>query len=115
MGKAEGAEERKVEDLRNSRLTSVSVHSRWAEVTQSHDAEVKLRSRTAGFRGVGHCHVRTPMHPVVADVTPDVPSSVPHRPRYIELPKIEDCILTCFCMCSKEAGVDGVTGVLKTR
>ena len=96
-------------------MTPVSAHSRWAEVTQSHDAEVKLRSRTAGFRGVGHCHVRTPMHPVVADVTPDVPSSVPLLPRYIELPKIANSIATCFCMCSKEEDVDGVTEVLKTR
>ena len=78
-------------------------------------AEGKLRSRIAGLGGVGHCHVRTPMHPVVADVTPDVPSSVPHLPLYIELPKIKDSIVTCFCMCSEEAGVDSVTGVLVTR
>ena len=78
-------------------------------------AEGKLRSRIAGFGGVGHCHVRTPMHPVVADVTRDVLSSVPHLPRYIELPKIEYSIKTCSRMCSKEEGEDGVTGVLKTR
>ena len=77
-------------------------------------AEVKLRSRTARYGGVGHCHVQTPMHPVVADVTRDVLSSVPHLPRYIELPKIDDSIATC-CMCFKEAGKEGVTGVVKTR